>query len=403
MLCDTFGPRFTGSDNLERAIDWCLAEMKRDGFQNVHGEKVKVPRWVRGQESVTLVLPRKRNLPMLGLGGSVGTPSVGVEAEVLVVDSFEDLKKREAEANRKIVLFNVPFTSYRETVQVRRLGAVEAARAGAIASLIRSVGPFSMQSPHTGNMTYEGASRKIPHAALSMEDAQMLARMQKRGERLRIRLKMQARTLPDGFSRNVIADLPGREKPEEIVIVSGHIDSWDVGQGAMDDGGGCLAAWEAARLILKSGLRPRRTIRIVLWTNEENGIRGAKEYARRHAKDLKNHVLAIESDSGVFNPTGYGFLGSAKGMETIKAVGQLLAPLQAGEIKKGCRGADVLQLITGGVPVMHLEVDRGEYFWYHHTDADTIDKLDKNEFNRCVASLAVMAYVIADLPEALAR
>ena len=402
-LCDTFGPRFTGTKNLEDAIDWCMAEMRKDGFQNVHGEKVKVPRWVRGRESATLISPRPRVLPMMGLGGSVGTPKEGITAEVLVVANFDDLKKRSAQAKGKIVLFNLPFTSYRETVIVRRMGAIEAAKVGAVASLIRSVGPFSMQSPHTGNMAYDDKVKKIPHAALSLEDAEMLARIQARGEKIRIQLKMEAHMLPDGFSRNVIADIPGRENPEQIVIVSGHIDSWDVGQGAMDDGGGCLAAWEAARLMMKLGLKPRRTIRVVLWTNEENGIRGAKEYARRHAADLKNHVLAIESDSGVFNPTGYGFLGSLKGMETIQAVGKLLEPIKAGEIKKGCRGADVLKLIVGGVPAMHLEVDREKYFWYHHTDADTIDKLDRNEFNRCVASMAVMAYVVADLPEPLAR
>ena len=402
-LCDTFGSRFTGTKNLEDAIDWCMAEMKRDGFKNVHGEKVKVPRWVRGKESATLLSPRQRTLPMMGLGGSVGTPKGGITAEVLVVASFDDLEKRAAEAKGKMVLFNLPFTSYRETVIVRRLGAIEAAKVGAVASLIRSVGPFSMQSPHTGNMAYDDKVKKIPHAALSLEDAEMLARMQSRGEKIRIQLKMEAHMLPDGFSRNVIADILGSENPEQIVIVSGHIDSWDVGQGAMDDGGGCLAAWEAARLMMKLGLKPRRTIRVVLWTNEENGIRGAKEYARRHAAELKNHVLAIESDSGVFNPTGYGFLGSVKGMETIQAIGKLLDPIKAGEIKKGCRGADVLKLIVGGVPAMHLEVDREKYFWYHHTDADTIDKLNPAEFNRCVASMAVMAYVVADLPKPLAR
>ena len=402
-LCDTFGPRFTGSANLENAIDWCMKEMKKDGFKNVHGEKVKVPRWVRGRESATLISPRHRALPMMGLGGSVGTPKEGITAEVLVVKSFEDLKTKTEQAKGKIVLFNLPFTEYRETVIVRRLGAIEASKAGAVASLIRSVGPFSMQSPHTGNMAYKDEVKKIPHAALSLEDAEMLARMQARGEKLKIQLKMEAHMLPDGYSRNVIADIPGTEHPEQIVIVSGHIDSWDVGQGAMDDGGGCVASWEAARLMLKLGLKPKRTIRVVLWTNEENGIRGAKEYARRHANDLKNHVLAIESDSGVFNPSGYGFLGSGKGMETIQAVGKLLDPIQAGEIKKGCRGADVLKLITGGVPAMHLEVDREKYFWFHHTDADTTDKLDPAEFNLCVASMAVMAFTVADLKETLAR
>ena len=402
-MCDTFGPRFTGSKNLESAIDWCLAEMKKDGFQNVRGEEVIVPRWVRGSESVELLSPRRRELPMLGLGGSVGTPAEGITADVLVVSGFDDLKNRAAEAKGKIVLFNVPFTEYRETVIVRTQGAIHAARAGAVASLIRSVGPFSMQTPHTGGMSYADGVKKIPHAALSLEDANMLSRMQARGEPLRVRLKMEARTLADGISRNVVAEIPGTEKPEEIVIVSGHIDSWDVGQGAMDDGGGCLAAWEAARLMLKLGLQPRRTVRVVLWTNEENGMRGARSYAKRHEAALAKHTLAIESDSGVFRPTGFGFLGSGRGMEIIRGVAKLLDPIGSGSIAKGCRGADVLKLVRGGVPVMHLEVDREKYFWFHHTDADTIDKLDPAEFNRCVAAMAVMAYVIADLPETLPR
>ena len=402
-MCDTFGPRFTGSKNLESAIDWCLAEMKNDGFQNVRGEEVIVPRWVRGNESVELLSPRHRKLPMLGLGGSVGTPPEGITADVLVVTGFNDLKNRVAEAKGRIVLFNVPFTEYRETVIVRTQGAVHAARAGALASLIRSVGPFSMQTPHTGGMSYADGVKKIPHAALSLEDANMLSRMAARGEPIRVRLKMEARTLPDGISRNVIAEIPGREKPEEIVIVSGHIDSWDVGQGAMDDGGGCLAAWEAARLMFQLGLRPKRTVRVVLWTNEENGIRGAMSYAKRHEAALSKHTLAIESDSGVFQPSGFGFLGSGRGMEIIRGVGRLLDPIGSGNIAKGCRGADVLKLVRGGVPVMHLEVDREKYFWFHHTDADTIDKLNPAEFNRCVAAMAVMAYVIADLPETLPR
>lgn len=402
-LCDTFGSRFTGSKNLEDAIDWCLAEMKKDGFKNVRGEAVKVPRWIRGRESVEMIAPRHRKLPMLGLGGSIGTPPDGITAEVLVVSGFDDLKKRASEAKGKIVLFNVPFTEYRQTVIVRTQGAIHAARAGAVASLIRSVGPFSMQTPHTGVMAYANGVKKIPHAALSLEDANMLTRMAARGEKISVRLKMEARMLPDGISRNVIAEIIGWEKPEEIVIVSGHIDSWDVGQGAMDDGGGCLAAWEAARLMLKLGLKPRRTVRIVLWTNEENGIRGALQYAQRHEAALAKHTLAIESDSGVFKPTGFGFLGSGRGMEIIQGVGKLLDPIGAGKIDKGCRGPDVLKLVRGGVPVMHLEVDREKYFWYHHTDADTIDKLDQGEFNQCVAAMAVMAYVIADLPETLPR
>src|SRR5580658_7845673 len=304
QLCDTFGPRFSGSTNLEAALDWILAQMKKDGLENVHGEKVMVPHWVRGAESAEMLAPRARRLPMLGLGGSIATPPEGITAEVLVVKSFADLTERAAEATNKIVLFNVPFTEYHDTVAIRTRGAVEAARVGAVASLIRSVTPFSIQSPHTGGMSYNDAVRKIPHAALTVEDAEMMQRMQDRGEKIVVRLAMSAAQLPDAPSSNVVAEITGREKPEEIVIVSGHIDSWDVGQGAMDDGGGAVSAWEAVRLMHHLGLRPRRTIRAVLWTNEENGAAGAETYERAHKDQLIRHVAAMESDSGVFKPEG---------------------------------------------------------------------------------------------------
>lgn len=402
-LCDTFGPRFSGSTNLEAAIDWALAELKKDGFAQVRGEEVMVPHWVRGRESVELLQPRAQSLAMLGLGGSIGTPVEGITAEVLVVRDFGELKRRTAEAKGRIVLFNTPFTEYHETVQVRVQGAIEAARAGAAASLIRSVGPFSMQTPHTGMMSYAGDVPKIPHAAVTSESADMLERMQERGERPVVRLRMEAKMLPDARSRNVVADLPGSEKPNEIVIVSGHFDSWDVGTGAMDDGGGCLAAWEALRLIRKLDLKPRRTMRLVLWTNEENGSNGAKAYRKAHDAELADHVLAIESDSGVFKPSGFGFTGSDKAMPHLKEIGGLLSSIGATNLAWGCGGADVLQLLPGGVPVMHLEVDRARYFWFHHTDADTIDKLNVKEFQQCAAAMAVMAYVAADMPERLPR
>lgn len=402
-LCDTFGPRFSGSTNLEAAIDWTLAELTKDGFSNVHGEEVMVPHWVRGRESLELLHPRPVPMRLLGLGGSVATPAEGITAEVLVVRDFGELRRRSTEAKGKIVLFNTPFTEYHETVKVRTQGANEAARAGAVASLIRSIAPFSMQTPHTGNMSYDEAGPKIPHAAITLEDAGLLERMQERGERIVVKLQMEAKTLPDARSRNVIAEIPGREKPEEVVVVSGHIDSWDIGTGAMDDGGGCLAAWEAARLLIKLNLRPRRTVRVVLWTNEENGVRGAKAYRKDHAAGMANHVLALESDSGVFRPTGFGFAGSERAMPYLREIGSLLAPVGATELAWGCRGTDVLQLLPDGVPVMHLEVDRPRYFWFHHTEADTIDKLDLKEFQNCVAALAVMTYVVADMPERLPR
>ena len=400
-MCDTFGHRFSGSENLERANDWILETMAADGFENVRGEEVMVPHWVRGRESLTLLEPGERDLQILGLGGSIGTPAEGITAAVLVVRSFDELEQRSAEAQGKIVLFNAAFTSYGRTVQYRVNGAVRAAQAGAVASLIRSVGPVSLYTPHTGMMRYDDGVPPIPHAAVTVEDAMMMQRMQDRGQRIRVRLKMEAQTLPDVPSRNIVAEIRGRERPEEIVVLGGHSDSWDVGQGAMDDGGGIVAAWEVLRVLNTLGLRPRRTIRVVMWTNEENGLRGAEAYRDAHQDEIDNHVLAIETDSGVFKPRGFGFSGTSEAYAVIQEIGQLLERIEAGTITRGGGGADIGPLMRQGVPGMGLSVEGEKYFWYHHTAADTMDKLDAHEFNLCVATLAVMAYVVADMPERL--
>ena len=234
---DTFGSRLSGTRSLEAAIDWTLEKMKRDGLENVHGETVMVPHWVRGNESVEMIAPRFERLRMLGLGSSIGTPPEGITAPLLVVDSFEDLARRAEEAKGKIVLFDVPFVSYPETVRYRVTGAAAAAKVGAVASLVRSIASFSIASPHTGNMRYDSAVKHIPSAAISSEDASLLHRIAARGQSPVLRLTMGATTLPDALSRNVIAELEGREFPQEVVLLGGHIDSWDVGQGAMDDGG----------------------------------------------------------------------------------------------------------------------------------------------------------------------
>jgi carboxypeptidase Q len=402
-LVDRFGHRFSGSESLERALDWILEEMREDGLENIHAQPVQVPRWVRGRESLELVSPRRKRLPMLGLGGSVGTPPEGIRAEVLVVNSFDELKARKAEARGKIVLLDAPFTTYGRTVTYRVYGAVEAAKAGAVASLIRSVTPFSLMTPHTGQMRYEPDVPPIPHAAITIEDAEMLRRMQERGERIEVVLKMEAKTLPDVTSRNVMAEIVGREFPEQVVVLGGHIDSWDVGQGAMDDAGGSVAAWEAVRLMRTLGLRPRRTVRVVLWTNEENGLRGARAYYEAHKDEIENHILAIESDAGVFKPLGFAFTGSDEAYAIVQEIGSLLGRIGADEVTRGGGGADIGPLMQGGVPGMGLRVEGDRYFWYHHTDADTVDKLDPREMAECVAALAVMAYVAADLPEPLPR
>lgn len=400
-LVDHFPARITGSVYLEQAIDWIVDEMERDGLDKPHADPTLVEHWVRGEESLTMTLPRPDRLPVLGLGGSVGTPSGGIRAELLVVGSFDELQARTAEAAGRIVLFDVPFTSYGETVQYRTNGAVAAARVGASASLIRSVTPYSQQTPHTGNSDYVDGVPRIPHAAITVEDAEWLHRLQDRGERVELHLRMDAHTLPDALSHNVMAEITGRELPNEVVVLGGHIDSWDVGQGAMDDGGGVVAAWEAVRLIKELGLRPRRTIRVVGWTSEENGGPGGRQYVTDHGGEA--HVLAIESDGGVFEPEGFGFSGSDEAFRIVTEIGTLLEPIGSGTITRGGGGADIGPLMQTGVPGMGLNVDGTRYFWYHHTDSDTIDKLDPDEVARCVATMAVMAYVVADMPQRLPR
>ncbi len=402
-MTDRFGNRLSGSDALERTIDWVIAQMQHDGLQNVRGEPVMVPHWVRGQESADLVAPRRTRLVMLGLGGSVGTPAGGIEAEVLVVTSFDELTRRAAEARGKIVLFDVPFTGYGQTVRYRTAGAVAASRAGAVASLIRTVASYSIRSPHTGTLTYDSTVAPIPAAALSVEDAMMLHRMADRGERVVVRLAMGAQLLPDAPSRNVMGELVGREHPDEVVVLGGHIDSWDVGMGAMDDGGGVVVSWEAVRLLQRLGLRPRRTIRVVGWTNEENGSRGALAYRDTHAAEVANHVLAFESDGGVFRPTGFGFSGSDSAMAMVREIATLLRPIGADSVTRGGGGADIGPIAQLGVPAMSPNVDGTRYFWFHHSDGDTVDKLDAREMAQCVAAFAVMVYVIADMPQRLPR
>ncbi|MFT5142058.1 MAG: carboxypeptidase Q [Thalassolituus oleivorans] len=402
-LTDTFGPRLSGSESLEDAIDWILEEMRRDGLENVRGEPVLVPKWVRGHESVTMVEPRQANIPMLGLGNSIGTGPEGVTADVLVVKSFEDLGARSAEAVGKIVLWNVAFTSYGATVQYRSRGAIEAARAGAVGSLVRTVGSASLSTPHTGQSSYEDGVRRIPHAAITVEDALMMQRMQDRGQRVRVRIYMEAHQEEDSMSRNVVGEIVGSEFPDEVIVFGGHIDSWDVGTGAMDDAGGCVVAWDALRRMKELGIRPKRTIRVVMWTNEENGLRGGNAYRDAHLDEVDNHILAIESDAGVFKPRGFGFTGSDPAFEVVKAIGGLLQPIGSGEITRGGGGADIGPIMREGVPGMGLSVEGGRYFDYHHSPADTIDKLDPHDVNLAVATMGVMALTVANLKERLAR
>ncbi|XP_073186611.1 carboxypeptidase Q isoform X3 [Lepidochelys kempii] len=279
---DTIGPRLSGSKNLEMAIKYMFRVLQEDGLENVHLEPVKVPHWERGEESAMMLAPRNHSIAILGLGSSVATPPEGITAEVLVVTSFDELHKRSQDAKGKIVVYNQPFVSYEETVKYRLLGAVEAGKVGAVASLIRSIASFSINSPHTGWQWYQSDVPKIPTACISVEDAEMMARMSSRGTRIVVTLKMGAKTYTDIVSFNTVAEIVGSKYPEQVVVVSGHLDSWDVGQGAMDDGGGAFISWEALSLIKDLGLRPKRTLRLVLWTAEEPGGVGAEQYYQLH-------------------------------------------------------------------------------------------------------------------------
>ncbi|MDQ6612069.1 MAG: M20/M25/M40 family metallo-hydrolase [Gemmatimonadota bacterium] len=417
-IADMFGHRISGSAALESTIDWIVAEMKKDGLENVHTEPVMVPHWVRGAESAELVEPRRVGLAMLGLGGSVGTPAGGITAEVLVVTSFDDLKARAAQARGKIVVFDVPFSTattdpfreYSRVVAYRGGGATAAAKLGAVAALVRSVTPNSIRSPHTGALRYDTTVAKIPSAAISVEDAMMLHRMQERGTKTVVHLSMAAQTLPDTPSRNIIAEIKGSEKPDEVVAFGGHIDSWDVGTGSMDDAGGAFAAWGALRAMHKLGLRARRTMRVVLWTNEENGDRGGIAYATQHEAELAKHVLVIESDEGAFAPVGFAVNDEAmdtttsrKAQAMTRTIAELLRPIGATRVTGGGGDSDIEPSVQKGVPGLSLDTDPRKYFWYHHTQADTPDKLDPADVSKCSAALAVMAYVTADMPQLFPR
>ncbi len=410
-LCDRIGNRLSGSAALERAIEWAAAQMKRDGLVNVTTIPVKVPHWVRGRENASIVEPLEKPLHMLGLGGSVGTPSAGITAEVIVVRSFRDLESRgPAAVAGKIVLFNAPFVNYFETVQYRVMGASRAAKLGGVAALVRSVTPTSLQSPHTGVMEYARDIRKIPTAAVSLEDAMLIERLVDAGNRVVVHLAMEAQTLPDADSADVIGEIPGSEKPEEIVVVGGHIDSWDVGQGAQDDGSGCIAALEAATLIRKLGLKPRRTIRVIFWTNEENGLAGANAYRAWIGPKISNHVAAIEMDGGAEKPVGFGMAMPGRGggnmatepsLTRLQEIGRLLDGTGAGEVRSGGGGADIEPLTREGVLSLGMQTVGLHYFDWHHSDADTIDKVKPEDFRLSIAAMAVMTYVLADIPERL--
>lgn len=404
-LTDTIGARLAGSPQLDQAIAWALAKLRADGH-DARSEAVMVPHWVRGAESAAIVAPVARPLRVLGLGGTVATPKGGVTARLVVVRSWDELERTDVKG--AIVLFDVALpawdaakgSGYGEVAPYRGRGPSRAAKQGAVGVLMRSVTHRSLSTPHTGALSYDPAQPKIPAAAVTVEDAQLLGRLAAKGP-VRVTLSLASQLRPDARSANVIGELRGRDKPDEVVVIGAHLDSWDVGQGAHDDGAGVVIMMQALTVLRELGLQPRRTIRVVLFTNEENGLRGGRQYAQDHAAELPNTVLAIESDSGGFAPRGFSVDAGDAGPRVIARVRELLplfAPLGALEVKAGYGGADIGPMVPAGVPTMGLDVYNEAYFDIHHTEADTLDKVDPAQLADCVATMAVIAYVAADLP-----
>lgn len=401
-LCDLVGGRVAGSPEMARAVDWAVATLRAAGFDSVWTEPVTVPVWRRGREWARCTAPFEFDLHACALGLSDGTGPDGLEAELLVVSSFDELELRGEEARGRIVLFDEPWEDYGRTVQYRSRGASAAARHGAVACLIRSVTPYSLGTVHTGMMRYADDAPRIPAAALTPEDAARLHRLFDRGLRPRVRLYLEARNLGDGPCANVVADVRGATKPNEIVLLGAHLDSWDLGAGAHDDGAGCAMMMAAAREVLRGG-RPARTVRVVLYTAEEIGIYGGRAYRDAHRAEIDRHVAALESDSGAFAPEGFTVAGDSLAVVRVAALAAPLAGLGAASVTAGGSGADISPLVELGVPGIGHRVDSKAYFHYHHSTADHLDKVDPALLNRNVAALAGLARALADDPVPLPR
>lgn len=407
QLADGIGHRLAGSPALERAVTWGADRMREDGL-SVTLEPVTVPVWVRGQEHGAIVAPLTDELPLLGLGWTVATPADGLEADVLVVTSFDELTKRASEAAGRIVVFDVPFTSYGDTVQYRGGAPAAAAKVGAVATLVRSVTPESLSTPHTGATRYDPALPKIPAAAITTEDAARLHRWQDQGHTPRLRLRLSGRDAGTATSHNVVGELRGRSLPDEVIVLGCHLDSWDVGQGAQDDGAGCVTVMEAAAQLAALPVRPRRTVRVVLFTNEESGLAGGKAYAASHTNE--RIVAAVEDDTGAGRPLGFhvdarfdaSTPDDARAARVIAALSPGLRALQtlgSDSLTVGFSGADIGPLVGAGAVGFGLDHDMSGYWRIHHTEADTLDKIDPSMVRHNAASMAVFAWLLAELPD----
>ncbi|MGE0884212.1 MAG: M20/M25/M40 family metallo-hydrolase [Blastocatellales bacterium] len=421
FLCNNIGPRLSGSPQAARSVEYVADEMRKLGLE-VQLEKVMVPHWVRGVETGELVqfpgmaAGTTQKVVLTALGGSVATSAEGITAPVVVVNNFDELNALgEAKVKGKIVLFNIKFDdqlaaqgygldAYGQSVAYRGGGASAAAKLGAVAALNRSAGGKAYRLPHTGGLHYADGIKPIPAAAVAYEDAELIAHLAAQGE-VKLKLALTPQTLPDAESANVIADLKGSEFPNQVIIVSGHLDSWDLGTGAIDDAAGVAVAMQVANLCKQLGLKPKRTIRVIAWMNEENGGRGGQTYFQNQKDNLANHIAAIESDLGAGHPTGFSAFVKPQAMPMLQPIANLLQSSGAGLLRLSGSPveADISPLQRAGVPGFGLIQDNRTYFDYHHTPADTFDKVVPRELAENAAVMAVLAYAIANLPEPLPR
>lgn len=424
-FCDKFGSRFSGTQALEDAIDFMLEELKKEGFDDVHGEEANVTHWVRNEATALLLSPVQRKIAITALGSSISTLNGNaymftnntaisgsitpvpdaIEADAIVFKTFEDMEERAKDVEGKIVIFNQDWNGYDNTSTYRFNGAGKAAKFGAVATLIRSVTPFSLYTLHTGWQDYVEGVKKIPTACITVEDAEMFTRMQASGEELRIRMFMNCEMYDDAKSRNTIAEFKGTKFPDEKVLVSGHMDCWDLGVGAMDDGGGAFVSREALSVLKDLQLRPKRSIMLCLFTGEETNLGGSLAFHDKYKSQADKFSIIMETDEGTFTPTGLAFKGSEKAEVILSEIAKLLQPIGADYLGKGneVEVPDLDAWDDTTTPKASLLNQNEKYFWFHHSHADHIKIQDPDAMDRCTALWAIYAYIIADLDIMLPR
>ncbi|MEA5402561.1 M20/M25/M40 family metallo-hydrolase [Arcicella sp. DC2W] len=408
-LTSNVGPRLSGSEGAKKAVQWGKTLLESGGYDRVFLQDVMVPHWVRGAKEEGYILDGKQKIkvPLVALGGSIATPKKGITAEVIEVKTFQELRALGKEkCEGKIIFFNRPmdptkintFEAYGQAGDQRRSGANEASKLGAIGVIIRSLSSTENDFPHTGSMVYATGVPLIPAAALSTNAATLLSKTLKENPNTKFYFKQSCETLPDAPSHNVVAEIKGSEHPEEIIVVGGHLDSWDLAQGAHDDGTGIVQSMEVARLFKNLGIKPRHTIRIVLFMNEENGNRGGVKYAELAKQNNEKHIFALESDNGGFTPRGFGMQGaSAELLAKVQSYRTLLAPYGLHEIERGGGGVDIGPLAPQGTVLIGFKPDAQRYFEYHHASNDTFDTVNQRELEMGAASMASLIYLLDNL------